>query len=430
MLQEPTPPDIAPQEVEPDDSDPLAAVPTPNKRRLAVVGIVVLVAAGVAVFHGVTSRAQTEQGLATWANAQATPTVAVVRPEPNKGVQNLTLPGTIQAYFTAPIYARVPGYVKTWSHDIGDKVRKGDVLAEIDTPDIDQQLAQVQANLASATAAEKLSALTAVRWHQLLAYQTVSQQDADEKISDAQSKHAAMQAAQANVAQLEAMSGFKHIVAPFDGIITARSTDIGALVNAGSSAASALFQVSDIKKVRIYVQMPQAYAADLRPGLQASLSLPQYPDRTFDATLVGTANSFAEATRTVSVQLLADNPDGKLWPGTYTEVTFHIPADPHILRVPSTALVFGAHGMQVATLGADGKVVFKPIKLGRDLGNDAEILSGVTLADQVILSPPEWLSNGDTVKVLQTAAAPTGQDGVKVAEQSAASGGAPAQIVK
>jgi RND family efflux transporter MFP subunit len=419
MSQESMPPQTPP----PGD-DPLEAVPKPNKRRLALVGIVVIVGAGVAVFHGVASRAQTERNLATWANAQATPSVALVSPEPNKGVQNLTLPGTIQAYFTAPIYARVPGYVKSWSHDIGDKVRKGDELAEIDTPDIDQQLAQVQANLASAAAAEKLSALTAVRWHQLLAYQTVSQQDADEKITDAQSKHAAVQAAQANVAQLQAMTGFKHIVAPFDGIITARNTDIGALVNAGSGAANALFQVSDIRKVRIYVQMPQAYAAELRPGLQASLSLAQYPDRTFDATLVGTSNSFAESTRTVSVQLQADNPDGQLWPGTYTEVTFHVPADPHILRVPSTALVFGPHGMQVATLGADSKVVFKPIKLGRDLGNDAEILSGVTLADRVILSPPEWLSNGDTVKVVQTAVAPSSPVGVKVAEQAEPAGGA------
>jgi RND family efflux transporter MFP subunit len=409
MSQESKSPNITPEE-----ADPLAAVPKPNKRRLALVGIVVLVGAGVAVFHGISSRAQTEQKLAVWANAQALPSVALVRPEPNKGVQNLTLPGTIQAYFTAPIYARVPGYVKSWTHDIGDKVAKGDELAEIDTPDIDQQLAQVQANLASAAAAEKLSALTAVRWHQLLAYQTVSQQDTDEKITDAQSKHAALQGAQANVAQLQAMSSFKHILAPFDGIITARNTDIGALVNAGSSAATALFQVSDIKKVRIYVQMPQAYAAELRPGLLATLSLPQYPDRVFDATLVATANSFAESTRTVTVELQADNPSGQLWPGTYTEVTFHIPADPHILRVPSTALVFGSHGMQVATLGADGKVVFKSIKLGRDLGNDAEILSGVTIADRVILSPPEWLSDGDAVQTVASDGAPP----VRVAQQA------------
>jgi RND family efflux transporter MFP subunit len=369
--------------------------PKPNKRRLALVGIVVLVAAVVAVVGGISSRAQTDEKLAAWATTQATPTVSVVRPEPNKGMQDLSLPGTIQAYFTAPIYARVPGYVKSWSHDIGAKVSKGDELAEIDTPDVDQQLAQVQANLASAIAAEKLSAVTAVRWHALLRYQTVSQQDADEKVTDAQSKHAAVQAAEANVGQVQALEAFKHILAPFDGIITARTTDIGSLVNAGSGAASALFQVSDVHKVRI----PQAYASELRPGLEATLSLPQYPDKTFEATLVTTSNSFAEASRTVSVELLANNPDGKLWPGTYTEVTFHVPADPNILRVPSTALVFGSNGMQVATIGADEKILFKPVKLGRDLGNDAEILSGLSLADRVVLSPPEWLSTGDVVHV-------------------------------
>jgi RND family efflux transporter MFP subunit len=283
-------------------------------------------------------------------------------------------------------------------------VTKGEELAEIDTPDVDQQLAQVQAVLASANAAEKLSALTAVRWRQLLNYQTVSQQDADEKLTDAQSKHAAVQAAEANVGQLQAMEAFKHILAPFDGIVTARTVDIGALVNAGSSAANALFQISDVHKVRIYVQMPQAYASDLKPGLAATLSLPQFPDKTFEATLITTSNSFNEASRTVSVELLANNTDGKLWPGTYTEVTFHVPADPNILRVPSTALVFGPHGMQVAVLGDDGKVLFKTVKLGRDLGNDAEILAGVSLADQVILSPPEWLSNGDAVNVQGAAA--------------------------
>lgn len=379
------------------------ATPKPNTRRLALVGTVVLIAAVVAVVSGISSRAQTDETLATWANTQAVPTVALVRPEANTGMQDLNLPGTIQAYFSAPIYARVPGYVKSWSHDIGAKVTKGEELAEIDTPDIDQQLALVQANLSSADAAAKLSALTAVRWHQLLTYQTVSQQDADEKVTDAQAKHAAVQAAQANVGQLQAMEAFKHIQAPFDGIITARTTDIGALVNAGSGASSALFQVSDLHKVRIYVQMPQAYASDLRPGLEATLSLPQYPDRTFTATLVATANAFAEASRTVSVELLADNADGKLWPGTYTEVTFHVPANANVLRVPSTALVFGPHGMQVATLGSDEKVLFKPIKLGRDLGNDAEIVAGLNATDRVILSPPEWLSTGDVVHVQDAA---------------------------
>jgi RND family efflux transporter MFP subunit len=388
--------------------------PTPSKKGLALVGLVVVGGAIAAVVTGIGSRAQTERKLETWTNAQATPTVAVVSPSASKNVRDLSLPGTIQAYFTAPIYGRVGGYVKSWKFDIGAKVQKGQELAEIDAPDVDQQLAHAQAQLASAVAAEKLSATTATRWHALLGYQTVSQQAADEKVTDQQSKAAAVQAAQATVGQLQAQSGFEHILAPFDGVVTARTTDIGALVNPGSGSGTALFQVSDIHKVRIYVQVPQAFAADLKAGMKATLTLPQYPDRPFEATLVTTSNSFNEATRTVSVQLQADNDDGKLWPGTYTEVTFHIPANPDVLRLPSTALVFGPHGMQVAVVEAGDKIRFKPIKIGRDLGNDAEIVAGITSADRVVMSPPEWLSTGDVVHVTDPAAVP-----VKVAEQSA-----------
>ncbi len=390
--------------------------PKPNKRRLAVVGLIVVAAAVAAVVTGISSRAQSDRKLADWATAQATPTVVLVTPTTGHGEQDLTLPGTIQAYSTAPIFARVPGYVHSWAVDIGGRVTKGQVLAEIDTPDLDQQLAQAKANMVSAMASAKLSKLTASRWTALLGTQDVSRQDADEKMTDSQAKEAAVAAAAANVAQLEATENFKHILAPFDGVVTTRKVDVGALVNAGSGAGSAMFQISDLHRVRIYVQMPQAYAADLHPGLKATLSLPQYPDKTFEATLTTTSNSFAEASRTVQVELQADNSDGKLWPGTFTEVTFHVPADPHILRLPSTALVFGSHGMQVATLGADNKVQFKPVRLGRDLGNDAEILSGITMADRVIDSPPEWLSNGDTAQAM----APAGAAPVKVAEQEPA----------
>ncbi|WP_158746676.1 efflux RND transporter periplasmic adaptor subunit [Acidisphaera sp. L21] len=388
--------------------------PKSHKGRLALVGSVILVAAVAAVVGGITSRAESEQTLEVWTNAQAVPTVAVVAPEANKGVQDLTLPGTIQAFLTAPIYGRVGGYVKKWNFDIGAKVQKGQELAEIDAPDVDHQLMQAQAALASAVAAEKLSAVTAVRWHALLGYQTVSQQAADEKVTDEQAKQAAVQAAQADVGRLQAQAGFEHLIAPFDGVVTARSTDVGNLVNPGSASGVALFQVSDLHKVRIYVQMPQGFAGVLKPGLEASLALPQYPDKTFEATLVATSNSFSEASRTVMVELQADNPDGKLWPGTYTEVMFHVPADTRMLRVPSTALVFGPHGMQVATLGGDNKVLFKPVKLGPDLGNEAEILAGITLTDRVILSPPEWLSDGDVVQLPDAATAAA----MKVADQT------------
>jgi RND family efflux transporter MFP subunit len=396
-----------------NEHTPHEHTPTPGKKKLALVGLVVVGAAVVAVVTGIRSRAETDRKLEVWANSQAVPTVAVTAPAANKGERDLILPGTIQALSAAPLYGRVAGYLKTWKYDIGAKVKKGDELAEIDAPDVDQQLAHAKAQLASAGAAQKLSATTAVRWHALLGYQTVSQQSADEKVTDAQSKSAALDAAQASVGQLEAQEGFKHIIAPFDGVVTARNTDMGALINVGSSG-KALFEVSDIHKVRIYVQVPQAFAGDLTPGLRATLTVPQYPDHPFEASLVSTANAFNETTRTVQVQLQADNADGKLWPGTYTEVMFHIPANPKVLRVPSTALVFGPHGMQVAVVGAEDKAQFKPVKIGRDLGNDAEIVTGLTSDDRVILSPPEWLSSGDVVKVAETPA-----PSVKVAEQGA-----------
>jgi RND family efflux transporter MFP subunit len=376
----------------------------PRRMHLAVVGLVVVVAAVAAVVHGISARADTDRQLAAWADTQTIPTVSLVQPEVNATPRHITLPGTIQAFFTAPIYARVPGYVKAWNSDIGARVKKGQELAEIDTPDIDQQYAQAQANLSATVAADRLAALTAARWQQLRGYQTVSQQAEDEKMSDALSKHAAVQAAQASLGQLEAMERFKHIVAPFNGIVTARRTDVGDLANAGS-AGTPLFQISDVHKVRVYVEVPQVLASELQPGLKASLSIPQYPDRIFDATLVTTSNAFSEASRTVTVQLQADNPEDKLWPGTFTEVSFHLPADTNVLRVPATALVFGAHGVQVAVMSTEDRVQFNTVKLGRNLGNDAEVLTGLASTDRVIDSPPEWLANGDAVRV--AAKAPT-----------------------
>ena len=366
--------------------------------RLAVVGLVVAAAAIFAVVHGISVRAQSETALKTWTAAQAVPTVALVQPKPDTRERQITLPGTIQAFYSAPIYPRVTGYVKAWNVDIGAHVTKGQELAEIDTPDLDQQLIQAQANLASAVTAEQLAAVTAGRWSQLAKDQYVSQQDENNKVSDALSKHSAVLAAQASVGQLEAFQHYKHIVAPFDGIVTARRTDIGDLVSAGS-AGDPLFQVSDVHKVRIYVQVPQAFAAELHPGLKATLAIPQYPDRHFDATLVTTANAFSENSRTVQVELQADNADDKLWPGTFTEVSFELPPASNVVRIPATALVLDANGVRVALLGPGDKVAFQKIELGRNLGNEAEVLTGLSPGDQVINSPPEWLSEGDAVKV-------------------------------
>jgi RND family efflux transporter MFP subunit len=296
----------------------------------------------------------------------------------------------------APIYARATGYVKGWNVDIGAHVKAGQVLATLDTPDVDQQWMQAKAELASAVAADKLAAVTAVRWHQMV--NAVSRQDVDTKDSDAVAKHAAVDSAQANVARLEALEAFKSLVAPFDGIVTQRNTDVGNLVNAG--AGQPMFEVADMHEARIYVRVPQAFLGELKPGIKAILDIPQYPDERFEAKLVSTSNSVTEDSRSALVQLQADNPDDKLWPGSFTEVHFQLAGNPDAIRLPSTALIFADHGMQVAILDADGTAKLKTVQIGRDLGESVEITSGVSASDRVIDNPPETLGSGDPVRMV------------------------------
>ena len=378
-------------------------VKTPSPRRLWLIGTSALVIAGVVVVTGIIGRARSAQALAQVSDEQAIPTVALAQPIHGNDVQSLALPGTIQPYYKASIFARVPGYLKSWQQDIGAHVTAGQVLASIDTPDLDQQLDQAKADLATAQANEQLAALTSKRWHALVASQSVAQQTADEKAGDEAAKKATVDAAQANVRRLQALETFKSIVAPFDGVVTARNTDVGALINAGSGGQE-LFEVSDLHKVRIYVQVPQAFAAELRPGLKASFDLPQYPGRHFAAVLVTTSNAVNENSRSMQVELQADNPDGTLLAGTFCDVHFEIPSDPNVVRLPATALVASDQGIQVATLGPDGKAVLKTVQLGRDLGDSVEVVSGLAPTDQVIDSPPETLESGDVVRLAAGAA--------------------------
>jgi RND family efflux transporter MFP subunit len=312
------------------------------------------------------------------------------------------LPGNIQPYYKAAVYARVNGYLKSWNKDIGAQVKAGEVMASIDAPDLDQQLAQARATLASAKASYDIAAITANRDDILLKKQTIAQQIADQAEADAAAKKAVMDANAANVRQLEAMQSFKQIVAPFDGVVTARNTDIGALINAGNTAGQELFEVSDLHHVRIYVQVPQAFSADLRPGLKATFEMPQYPGRKFDANLVTTSNAMNATSRSMLVELQADNSDGKLLGGAYCQVEFRIPGDPNMLRIPATALMPVNGGAQVAVFDG-GKAVLKAIQLGRDFGDSVEVTAGLAPQDQVIDSPPETLRSGDVVQL----AAPT-----------------------
>jgi RND family efflux transporter MFP subunit len=371
---------------------------TLSPRQLLLLGILALVAAGGIAANGLISRARNKQDLVQWTNAQAVPTVALAKLVRGDAEQRLILPGSVQPYSKATIYARVNGYLKSWNKDIGAPVKADEVLASIEAPDLDQQLAQARATLASAKANHDIAAITAERNNTLVQRQTVSQQIADQTTADAEAKKAIMDASAAYVRQLEAMQSFKQIVAPFDGIVTARNTDIGALINSGS-AGQALFEISDLHRVRIYVQVPQAFTTDLRPGLKATFEMPQNTDQKFDATLVAMSNAMNETSRSMLVELQADNPDGKLFGGTYCRVDFQIPGDPNMVRLPATALMSVNRGVQVAVLGDSNKVVLKSIQLGRDFGDTVEVTAGLSPSDRVIDRPPETLQNGDAVQL-------------------------------
>jgi RND family efflux transporter MFP subunit len=374
----------------------------PSPRRLKLVGSVVVIAAIAAAAFGILTRDKTETQLGTWTNQQAVPSVEVAHPDHSSAAQHLVLPGDVAAFYDAPLYARVNGYLKSWSADIGARVKRGQVLAVIETPDLDQELAQAQADLASARANSQLADLTAKRWHVLLASNSVSQQSADEKQGNATAERAEVAAQLAHVSRYEALENFKHVVAPFDGVVTARNTDVGALITSGTSAPIPLFKVADMHEMRVYVRVPQSYASQLAVGMQATLTEPQYPGMRFPATLTTTSQSVAADSRTVLVELMAPNPDGKLWAGTYAEVDFSLPADAHVLRVPSSALIFRSHGAQLATVTHSGRIAMKDVTIGRNLGNTIEITSGITEQDRVVTSPLDTIEDGEMVDVSNT----------------------------
>jgi RND family efflux transporter MFP subunit len=381
---------------------PADKVTTPNRHLLLLSAAVALVTAGAVATSGIFSRADANRQLVQWTNQHAIPAVQLAKLDQGSGTQVLTLPGNVQPFNKAALYARVSGYLGSWKHDIGAHVKATDMLASIDTPDLDQQFSQAQADLATATANAQLAAVTAQRWSTLVKSQWVSRQAADDKTGAAAATKATMDASAANLKRLAAMESFKSIVAPFDGVVTERNTDVGTLINAGSSTGPALFEVSDLHKVRIYVQVPQAFSGQLHPGLKATLEMPQYPGQPFDAVLVSMSHAMNPTSRSMLVQLQADNPEGKFSAGAYCQVHFQLPTEPNVVRVPATALVPGNQGMEVAVLGADNKVQLKPVEIGRDFGDSAEVVAGLSSADRVIDSPPETLQSGDQVQLVST----------------------------
>jgi RND family efflux transporter MFP subunit len=377
---------------------PSEDIKAPGRKSLLTAAAAAVLMAGIVLSYGFIGRAQSKQEVVDWTNTHAIPTVALAGLIPGSSHQTLTLPGNIQPFNRAAIFARVNGYVKSWDHDIGSPVKAGQVLASIDAPDLDQQLGQAKATLASVRANHQIASLTANRNNILLQKQIVAQQLADQTDADAKAKEAVVDANEANVRQLEAMQSFKTLAAPFDGVVTARNVELGMLINSGGSGQP-LFEVSDLHRVRIYVQVPQSFTAGLTVGMKATFEMPQYPGARFEATLSHISKSINQNSHSMQVELQADNAAGKFFGGSYCNVHFEIPTDANLVKVPSTALITGSQGTQVATLDSSDKVVLKSVKLGRDLGDSVEVIAGLTPSDRIINSPPETLVTGDAVRV-------------------------------
>jgi RND family efflux transporter MFP subunit len=366
---------------------------------LGIFGIVAGIAAVLVVVTGIRAREEASARLRDWTDSQAIPTVAVVLPDARALNATLDLPGRLEAYYRAPIFARVSGYLKSWSADIGAKVKAGQVIAEIEAPDLDQQLLQARADLASQEASAKLSEATLTRRKTLIASNFVSMQEIDERSADLSNKKAAVKSGQANVERLEALAGYKKITVPFDGVVTARDTDVGALINAGGGSGPPMFVISDIRKLRVYVNVPQSYVPAIRIGARAVISMPEYPTRIFEATVEASSQSVDVGSGTTRMQLALDNAGGELMPGGYANVRMSLVRDAVPLHIPASALIFNQDGLRLATVGADDKVLFKTVTIARDLGKDIELASGISADDRVIIAPPDGIADGDQVRV-------------------------------
>jgi RND family efflux transporter MFP subunit len=390
----------------------------PHRLRRAGAAFVLLAIAVVA--YGLGSRAAQNSRLHDLTEAQAVPTVAIVPPSRVENQTGLDLPGRLQAYINAPIYARVPGYLKSWKYDIGGKVKAGDLLAEIDTPDLDQQLQQARADLGVAQANARLAKISADRWQSLAGTDAVATQDVDTRNFTLNANMAQVKAAQANLDRLDAEEGFKRLIAPFDGIVTARETDIGQLINVGATGGMELFVVSETSKLRVYVSVPQNYVPSVPPGTKATLSVPEHPDKTYSGTVEASAQAVIPSTGTTLMQIIVDNSAGELMPGDYASIHLQIAGAPNVLSVPSSALIFDARGLSIATLGADNRVLLKPVTIERDLGAVVELASGLAPNDRVIENPPDGVDNGTEVRL--ATAPPAVADASKTKNGSGKSG--------
>ncbi|TCM19671.1 RND family efflux transporter MFP subunit [Novosphingobium sp. PhB165] len=386
---------------------PEGETPTgPDSRTLKRIGIGAALVALAVVGIGTATRFQARKELETVAADAALPTVSVVVPQTAAGQGGLVLPGTAQAWNSAAIYARTNGYVRKWLADIGDRVGAGQPLAVLDAPEIDQQLAQAKADYQTALANQRLAATTSKRWSAMLGKDAVSQQEADEKAGDLAAKTALANAALANVRELEAQHGFTQLSAPFAGVVTSRSAQIGALVVAGNAAAQPLFTVSDTHKMRVYVRVPQIYSALVNPGVAVALSLPEFPGRTFPGTVTRSAGAVDAQSGAVLVEVQADNSEGALKPGAFIQAHFDVDATLKGVTLPGSAVLNTDKGPSVAVLGADNRVTVRPITIARDQGKSVIVSVGVNLGDRVVDSPPDSIRTGDHVQPQAAADAP------------------------
>ncbi len=369
---------------------------------LKLAGIVAVVAAVGIVAAGVISRSSDAHEAQGWSDARSVPTVHLIGVKASAASDGLTLPGTMEAWNAARLYARVGGYVKDWYKDIGADVVSGAPMGSIETPELDQQIAQARASLASARANARLAKSTAARWNDLLQSASVSKQEADEKNGDLAAKNAAVQGAEADLNRLLAQKAYATVRAPFAGVVTARNADIGDLVGPGASNQQPMFAVADVHRIRLYVSVPQTYSAAMKAGLDATLTVPDYPGRTFDAHVIGTSGAINPQTGTLQVQLVAENPGEVLKPGGYAQVKFDVPAQAGTVTIPSSALVFRAAGTQVAMVGPGDRVHMQPVKLGRDLGGAVEVVSGVGRDARIVDNPPDSIAQGELVRVGQS----------------------------
>jgi len=384
----------------------------------------VLVIVALVVIGGILPRLHARAEVKKETNDLAVPAVIVQKPKSSSSASEIVLPGNMQAFTDAPIYARTNGYLKAWYFDIGSHVKQGQLLAIIDTPEVDQQLSQAKADLNTAQANFALSQLTEQRYQDLKSTDAVSKQDVDNAHGDFESKKAQVSSAQANVKRLEDLQSFTRIYAPFDGVITARNTDIGQLIDSGSGTpAKELFHIAAINMLRVYINVPQQYSTAAKPGLTADLTLAQFPGRTFQGRLVRTANAMDLATRTLLVEVDVENKTGELLPGAYVQVHLKTPNPIPAFTVPVSALIFRSAGLQIGVVDANNKANLVSVTLGRDFGNDVEVITGLNADDQVIINPPDSLIQGELVQIVQPPAQNNGQQNPQAAQAAQKPGG-------